>query len=163
MRVRRAVPGDEATLRRVRLRALADAPGAFGSTYARELARTEADWQRWLSPAATFLLEGDEGPAGIVAGLKDDADPEVVWLLSLWVEPGCRGLGGADALVDAVVRWARAEGAAEVRLQVVETNQRARRFYERLGFRANGRQTVRERDGALELEMSLLRESPRGE
>jgi GNAT superfamily N-acetyltransferase len=113
------------------------------------------EWRRWLAPAATFLLQGDEGPDGIVAGRKDEEDPAVVWLLSMWVDPSRRGRGGADALVNAVVRWAAAEGAAEVRLQVVEANHRARRFYERLGFRANGRQTVRERDGMLELEMSL--------
>jgi ribosomal protein S18 acetylase RimI-like enzyme len=42
---------------------------------------------------------------------------------------------------------------AEVRLLVIESNGRARRFYERLGFRLTGRETVRERDGAVELEM----------
>jgi GNAT superfamily N-acetyltransferase len=142
-------------VRSIRLRALSDAPEAFGSIYARELARTTADWQRWLSPAATFLLESSEGPAGLVAGRTDEADPRVVWLLSMWVDPTRRGQRGGDALVTAVLSWARSVGAAEVRLQVVETNGRARRFYERLGFRSNGRQTIRERDGAVELEMGI--------
>ena len=143
-------------LRDVRLRALADAPEAFGSTYERERARTLAEWRRWLSPAATFLLEDPEGPFGIVAGQRDEVDPSVVWLQAMWVDPSRRALGGADALVGAVLRWAQSEGAAEVRLQVVETNHRARRFYERLGFRANARRRLRERDGAVELEMSLV-------
>jgi GNAT superfamily N-acetyltransferase len=154
MRVRRAVSGDEGTLRGVRLRALADTPEAFGSTHERELARAPAEWQRWLSPAATFLLELPDGPAGIVAGQRDEVNPSIVWLQAMWVDSSQRGQGGADALVDAVLRWARSEGAREVRLQVVETNHRARRFYERLGFRANGRRRLRERDGAVELEMS---------
>src|SRR3954451_6964744 len=55
--VRRAAAGDEPILRGLRLQALTDEPMAFGSTYERERARTVADWQRWLSPGATFLLE----------------------------------------------------------------------------------------------------------
>jgi hypothetical protein len=35
-KVRRAVPGDEPILRKLRLQALADSPAAFGSTYDRE-------------------------------------------------------------------------------------------------------------------------------
>jgi hypothetical protein len=69
--VRRAVPGDEAVLRRLRLDALTEAPEAFASTYARELARTTADWQRWLSPGITLILEEAGTPRGLVAGMHD--------------------------------------------------------------------------------------------
>jgi hypothetical protein len=54
---RRAALGDEPVLRELRLQALSEAPDAFGSTYERELARTTSDWQRWLSPGVTFILE----------------------------------------------------------------------------------------------------------
>jgi hypothetical protein len=57
MNVRRAILGDESVLRALRLEALSDAPEAFGSTYARELARTTADWQRWFAPGITLILE----------------------------------------------------------------------------------------------------------
>jgi ribosomal protein S18 acetylase RimI-like enzyme len=40
-----------------------------------------------------------------------------------------------------------------VRLLVVEDNIRARRLYERHGFRVTGVTRVRQRDGAIELEM----------
>jgi ribosomal protein S18 acetylase RimI-like enzyme len=40
-----------------------------------------------------------------------------------------------------------------VRLDVMATSWRARRFYERHGFRLTGRQTVREADGRVELQM----------
>jgi RimJ/RimL family protein N-acetyltransferase len=62
-------------------------------------------------------------------------------------------LGGGDALVEAVVDWARTEGASVVRLQVMEDNRRARRFYERNGFRLTGQTRLREKDGAVELQM----------
>src|SRR5215472_3904682 len=55
--IRRAGIGDEPVLRALRLEALDDSPSAFGSTYERELARTIADWQRWLAPGVTFILE----------------------------------------------------------------------------------------------------------
>jgi len=152
-RVRQAVPGDQSALRAVRLRALSDTPDAFGSTYAREVARTPADWERWLAPGATFLLEDSAGPKGLVAGLRDEADRTLVHLVSMWVDPELRGTGAAGELVHALLSWARSVAADEVRLLVIESNGRARRFYERLGFRLTGRETVRERDGAVELEM----------
>jgi RimJ/RimL family protein N-acetyltransferase len=40
-----------------------------------------------------------------------------------------------------------------VRLKVIQRNDRARRFYERIGFRPTGHQTVRERDGEIEIQM----------
>ena len=151
--VRRAIPGDESNVRALRLEAMTGAPDAFGSTYERELARTPADWQRWLSTGATFILINAEQASGIVAGLHDPADPSIVHLMSMWVDPGCRGAGAADALVASVLSWARAEGARAVRLSVIDANARARRCYERNGFRATGTQFVRERDGATELQM----------
>jgi ribosomal protein S18 acetylase RimI-like enzyme len=153
MIVRRAAPGDEPILRRVRLQALSDTPEAFGSTYDRELARNIADWQRWMSPGATFILDDAGGAKGIIAGMRDERDAAVVHLMSMWVDPALRGSGAAEALVASLLAWAETEGARQMRLAVIQTNDRARRFYERLGFRENGRQGVRERDGAIEVEM----------
>jgi len=151
--LRRAVLGDEPILRELRLQALTDAPDAFGSTYERELARTTADWQQWLAPGATFIFHEPAGARGMVAGLRDEIDPAVVHLLAMWVHPANRGSGAADDLVAAVLAWARSEGAGLVRLKVIQANRRARRFYERIGFRPTGRQTVRERDGGIEIQM----------
>jgi ribosomal protein S18 acetylase RimI-like enzyme len=40
-----------------------------------------------------------------------------------------------------------------MRLDVIGTNAPARRLYERHGFRLTGRETVRQRDGQIELQM----------
>ena len=154
--VRRAVSGDESTVRALRLEAMAGAPEAFGSTYERELARTPGDWRQWLATGATFIAMDEGRAAGLVAGLPDPADPGVVHLMSMWVDPACRGGGAADALVASVVEWARAEGARVVRLSVIDVNARARRCYERNGFRATGTQFTRERDGAIELQLEYV-------
>jgi GNAT superfamily N-acetyltransferase len=151
--VRRVILGDERILREVRLQALSDEPAAFGSTYEREAARTTADWQGWMSPGVAFILYEPAGARGMVSGLRDEADLEVVHLMAMWVHPKVRGSGGADELVEAVIAWAQSEGAKRVRLKVIQGNDRARRFYERMGFRATGREEMRQRDGRIEVQM----------
>jgi GNAT superfamily N-acetyltransferase len=151
--VRRAVIGDESVLRALRLQALTDSPRAFSSTYELELARTTADWGRWMAPGVTFLLEADGESRGIVAGVRDPQDSSVVHLMAMWVHPDVRGTGAADRLVTSVKTWAAEVGATQVHLKVVQSNSRARGCYERAGFRATGRQSVLERTGDVEVEM----------
>lgn len=152
--VRRAVPGDEPMLRALRIQALTTDAEAFGSTLERELARTTADWQRWISPGATFIAFAAGVPKGLVAGARHDDDAAIVQLMAMWLDPALRGSGVADALVTALLAWAAVEGARSVRLRVVKTNQRARRLYERHGFRVAGADIVRPRDGIVEVEMA---------
>jgi GNAT superfamily N-acetyltransferase len=152
--VRRVVIGDEPVLRAVRLQALSDSPGAFGSTYERELARTTEDWRRWLAPGVTFLLEAGGEACGLVAGVRDAQNSLVVHLMAMWVHRDHRGTGAADALVSFVKAWAAEVGATQVRLNVVESNERAIRCYERAGFRATGRQGVVENSRDVEIEMT---------
>jgi ribosomal protein S18 acetylase RimI-like enzyme len=158
--VRRAALGDEPILRELRLQALSDAPGAFGSTYERELARTTSDWQKWLSPGVTFILDTPNGAKGIVAGVRDATGSEVVHLMAMWVNPTIRGSGAGDALVAAIVAWAASEGARVVRLDVMQANDHARRCYERNGFSVNGHEVVREGDGRIQVRMERLVNSP---
>jgi len=104
-------------LRDVRLEALQDAPYAFESTYEREVAFVEADWQRRIAGGGSFLAYAPElaaAPIGIVGGFE--AEPGTIELVSLWVHPRARGHGVGEALVGAVRNWARAKGAARVHL-----------------------------------------------
>jgi ribosomal protein S18 acetylase RimI-like enzyme len=151
--IRRAVAGDLDTLRALRIAALTDAPGAFASTLERERTRTQAEWQRWLSPNGTFIAFESDRPIGLAGGILDQHDRSVVHVVAMWVHPALRGSGVADALVDAVVAWASGEGVREVRLRIAKGNDRAQRCYERNGFRVTGREDVREADGFVEVEM----------
>ncbi|HUE43849.1 MAG TPA: GNAT family N-acetyltransferase [Candidatus Sulfotelmatobacter sp.] len=160
LEIRRAVIGDEGVLRDLRAQALTDAPEAFGSTLEREMARTIEDWRKWMAPGVTFLLLAESEPRGLVAGVHDARERAMVHLMAMWVHPGVRGSGAADLLVASVKEWAREVGAAEVRLNVVETNARARRCYERGGFRLTGRRGVVAKSCAAEIEMAW---SARGE
>jgi len=151
--VRRATEADWEAVRSTRLHALADRPEAFDSSRAREAAWTGAEWRSWIARGATFLLEGPDGPQGIVAGVRDRAGGPAVYLVSMWVRPDVRGTGAADALAAAVVAWAAAEGAPEIRLHVDRRDGRARRFYERNGFRPVALDVPRESDGLPEIGM----------
>lgn len=153
LHIRRAVAGDETVLHALRIQALSEAPDAFGSTLDREIGRSAAEWQRWLSPSATFILDTPAGPRGIAAGVPDTADPSLVYLMAMWVHPDLRGTGAADLLVDEVVAWAEALGAGLIRLEVIQGNDRARHLYERHQFRPTGHTAERLRDGAIEVQM----------
>ena len=52
----------------------------------------------------------------------------------MWVAPSHRGEGVASRLVREVVAWARQSRSAVTHLWVTESNQVARRLYERCGF-----------------------------
>jgi chorismate mutase/GNAT superfamily N-acetyltransferase len=88
--------------------------------------------RRWL----TARLEDAAGPATEVWLAEDDAGVvglllvEEDWLHSLYVAPGRTGEGIGAVLLD-VARSLRPDGLG---LWVFETNERARRFYERHGF-----------------------------
>ena len=151
--VRRAVPGDEEIIRRVRLAALSDAPAAFESTFEREQTRTDAEWRTWIERGAVFVLERADCACGIAAGVPHTSEPAAVFLVSMWVAPAARGTGAGDQLVAAVLDWAAARGARAVYLHVTQGNARAQAFYLKNGFGSTGERLVRQRDGTIELEM----------
>ncbi len=149
--VRRLGPQDWELSRRVRLAALAEAPYAFMSTLERELGFEDRVWRERLgsATAATFLAWLDGDPAGTATGKVENPDDEFAvpgaWqLVGMWVDPRARGLGVAAALVEAVAGHASAAGAPDLVLWVTEVNDRARAFYQRMGFsRTGARQPVR--------------------
>ena len=68
--------------------------------------------------------------------LQRDIENSRFLLDGLFVEDAARGTGVGGALIEAICAEAAARGYAEVRLDVVDTNPRARALYERRGFHA---------------------------
>jgi ribosomal protein S18 acetylase RimI-like enzyme len=66
--------------------------------------------------------------------LSREVDNDRFLLDGLCVEPDARGQGVGTALLDAISAEARVRGYKAVRLDVVDTNPRARALYEREGF-----------------------------
>jgi ribosomal protein S18 acetylase RimI-like enzyme len=140
--VRRLGAHEADLLRDVRLRALGDAPMAFGSTLAREQGYAPRKWERWAAASATgerqafFIVEP---AAGMATGVIDDEDPALAHLYAMWVAPEARGTGAGTALVDAVVAWATARGAERLMTSVTEGNASAAALYAKAGFSDTGR------------------------
>ena len=127
-------------MRDIRLEALREAPDAFGSAYAREAPFTEEQWRGRISDrSVTFLAYTDpvESPAGLAGVYVEDG---VADLVSMWVRPGYRGQRVGAVLVEAAASWAKAHEFGALYLWVTETNDAARRLYERCGFTATGNQ-----------------------
>jgi ribosomal protein S18 acetylase RimI-like enzyme len=153
-----ATSEDWVRVRDVRIRALADAPSAFGSRLEEEQDRPESVWRASLErqAAATFLaIDGDE-TVGLVRTFVEPEDVTTAELVSMWVAPHTRGQGVGRQLVAAVVEWARHHDATSVQLWVTETNAPARRLYESCGFiLSGGRQSLPSDPSLSEVAMRL--------
>lgn len=72
--------------------------------------------------------------APLLSLLERDVEPGVLLMDGIFVAPDARGHGAGSALLEAVKTRARDAGLASVRLDVIDTNPRARALYERSGF-----------------------------
>ncbi|MDT0472859.1 GNAT family N-acetyltransferase [Streptomyces sp. DSM 41014] len=94
-----------------------------------------------------------EAPGGLVGwachGPYRDGEvaPGSAELYALYVHPEHCGTGIGGALLAESLRRCRADGRTRVHLWVLKANVRARRFYERWGFTADGAEEPYEVDG----------------
>lgn len=113
--------------------------------------RHTREWQRHFSEAGesagrVFVVEEGAvlGFALISPSSDRDLDPRAVLeLVALYVHPTCWGRGLGRGLVDACASDARTRRFSSLSLWVLQGNRRARRVYERLGFRADGARELR--------------------
>ncbi|MGH2585855.1 MAG: GNAT family N-acetyltransferase, partial [Dehalococcoidia bacterium] len=145
MEVRRIRTDEGLVLREIRLRALAGAPDAFGTTLAEALADAEQDWHDRAARRATdqageamFFAEEGGQVVGMAGGFLDPDPTGIVDLVAMWVDPPVRGRGAGRALIEAVADWARGRGATRLQLQVTDTNAPAIALYTKAGFTPAG-------------------------
>jgi ribosomal protein S18 acetylase RimI-like enzyme len=162
--VRRVRPEDWPRLRALRLEALEDTPMGFLERYEDALKVADEGWQfrahrgSEAGDSAQFIAElrptmrsasgaeeadqwrRDGSFLGTMVGFPDTSGSDEVWLAAVYVTPAWRGRGRAvtDALLDAVVDWARSRNASRMLLEVHEDNASARAFYRRRGFVETG-------------------------
>lgn len=98
-------------------------------------------YREWLSGPNAFALlaEADARPVGYLVGFYEE--PHFMWsagrvghIDSLYVLPELRSRGVGRLLMQAAYSEMRQAGATTVTLEVVATNDEARRLYERDGF-----------------------------
>lgn len=139
--VRRILASEWRSLRTLRLEALQDAPLAYGSTYEREVQRTDREWRERAAAGAAgdeevaFAAIADGRWVGMARGYLE---PPVAHLIAVYVAPAWRRRGIGRAVSLAVVEWARERAASAVVLSVSDWNEGARRVYESIGFAPTG-------------------------
>jgi len=161
--IRSVRPEEWREFRALRLRALADAPDAFGSTLAREAAEPEDSWRRrWLDPLAVTLVADQNGHlVGMAFGRPTRDYPGIAGLFGMWVEPIARRHGIGGALVGRVADWARSMGYQQMELGVTTTNEPAVAFYEKLGFVDTGERRALRDESDLTFQVMIATLDPR--
>lgn len=149
-------------------------PDAFLDDLTADLERRTAFWRRWLTTnaaarqQAVLVSEAHDEVVGFVSfGPCEDEpiDPAVGQVYAIYVHPSHWDVGHGRALLAAAVNALRERGLNEATLWVLETNERARRFYEIAGWLPD-RATKTEMRGSVELREMRYRASltaqPRG-
>ncbi|RPJ13143.1 MAG: GNAT family N-acetyltransferase, partial [Actinobacteria bacterium] len=99
----------------------------------RSLEEPRAGWKTWVAD--------DEGPVGFaVTGPSEDADAgeRTAELYAIYLDPEQLGTGLGRRLLEHAVEDLRSRRFDTVTLWVLETNERARRFYEVAGWKHDG-------------------------
>lgn len=160
--VRPVEPNEWRIYRDVRLRALLDAPNAFGSTYEAEASRTDEMWVARIAVALAsgqdrvFFARDGENVCGLTWCKLSSDQRMVVNVFQMWVDPASRGMGAARALLRAAIDWAECVGAHRVCLDVAATEAPAIRLYLACGFQPAGEMGPLREDSAIMVQpMSL--------
>lgn len=165
MKIRRLEQHEMALHRDLRLRALRDAPDAFGETAAEAEARPPSYWEDLTrsvtQPGRHAMFLACEGNAiyGSTYGLRDRENTDTVRVGGTWVEPAHRRQGIGKALLQAVISWAREERFNRLRLWAPVAGVGALALYRQAGFKDTGHRRPLPTNTALqilEMECKLL-------
>ena len=140
MLVRLLGPADATLYRALRLRALREHPDAFTSAYAEDRDQPlEAAAQRLAAHAFWGAYRHAElyGFVGLERELRAKNRHKAT-VMGMYVVPEVWGQGVGRALLQALLRHARANGLESLVLTVTQGNTRAQRLYETAGFRSFG-------------------------
>lgn len=139
MEVRRATVADAVAIADVHTRSW---QAAYTHVFGQEklagidAGRRRAAWERAIEGGAVVLVaEVDERVVGFASVGPSRDPPGAGELYAIYVLADAWGTGAGTALMAAAVAALRDSGDAEAILWVLEDNPRARRFYEREGWR----------------------------
>jgi GNAT superfamily N-acetyltransferase len=102
---------------------------------AERLPRWREGLAEYVWPARGTLVAEEDGT---VVGFANLSTGEEAELHAIYVRPDAWGTGAGRALMAEAVRQLAKAGCHEVVLWVLATNERARRFYEKAGWHADG-------------------------
>jgi ribosomal protein S18 acetylase RimI-like enzyme len=142
MIVRQLGSEDAAVYQRLRLRALQESPTAFSASYDEEAARSPAEIEARVAPAAdgsrcVLGVFADEQLGGFLAFIRPQRAKVLHWaeLAGMYVAPEFRRRGFGRALLDGAIGHARSLGGIRhLKLGVNAANNAARLLYQSAGF-----------------------------
>ena len=114
--------------------------------------RTHA-WQRWLDDperSCIWVAEAEEWIVGFVSAGRcrdEDAEPGTGEVYAIYIEADRLGTGLGRRLFETATRWLRTNPFSCATLWVLDSNNRARAFYEKAGWVPDGATKVDDRDG----------------
>lgn len=161
--IRRATPADAEGIVDVHIRAWQWAyRGLIPDDYLDALDGTRdrrlAFRMEWLSDTASPIGTWIAVSGGRVLGFADvqrsrdeDATPETGELSAIYLDRGVAGRGVGRALQAAAMEDLRSRGFTQATLWVLDTNERARRFYARTGWTPDGAEKTELRPGGVTL------------
>jgi aminoglycoside 6'-N-acetyltransferase len=128
-----------------------------------EKAFGDHDWRKELpkqSPVDFYLIaELDGRPFGAMQIIDPHLEPTHYWgeieanlrAIDIWIgEPDCRGMGLGEKMMQAALAGCFADRAVTaVIIDPLNSNTRAHAFYQRLGFKPQGRQVFNDEDDCL--------------
>jgi len=150
--IRWAVPADAAAIAEVHVRSWKAAyPGMIPQSYLDAL-KPETRFRTWETILASpetpgtgtlLLVDEDEERVEGFASIGPNRDPDIEMegvgeVMALYLDPGSWGRGAGRTLLAAAVDEIASAGNSLATLWVLDTNEPARRFYEHLGWRADG-------------------------
>lgn len=131
--------GEWRAWRTLRLRAVADAPDSFETTFEEEAAQPDRYWKDIIESCIDhercelWFAELAGEHIGMGFATVDEA-VDVVSVGAMWVAPEARGLGIGRGLLETAIAWGRTAGADRARLWVTVGNDTAEQLYASAGF-----------------------------
>jgi len=152
--IRALTAHDWEVFRATRLRALAEAPDAFRSTYDAESGQSDDHWRDMVSrtaahPDGEIFLGSIDGRPGAIAFVRVEQDSATARIGAMWVDPAFRGRGVGSKVLAAALDFGRAAGAEWAELAVRDDNGPAQRLYAAAGFEPMSRTEPLRDDSAL--------------
>ncbi len=156
-------PDRAAEWRAIRLEALRIAPEAFGSSIDDWDGRPLADFAARLAGCEVWAAGPAPGTPLAVASWEagiSPAEPDLGWVMSVYVNPDARGQGLGDAIFARLIDRASRAGMTRMGLHVGQANARAQALYMRAGFLPTGAPPMLNERGAWEIEMRRMLRQP---
>ena len=159
-KIETAKDSDTSRLRELRLRALADAPYAFGADYGVESNKPIEYWQDYLKNTDWCFAVSDGVDVGLLAVDKADADRgSDCWLASWWLEVAFRGQGVPALMLQWLDNLCISKGWQKQGLGVWPENERAIAAYLKLGF-VKGEKPLQSRSRPDKMYLPMYRNLP---